>query len=541
MKRIVFNFFLVLSQAIFSQNFSKIDTLKGSDTSFRNFWKVSSYEFTVEPDYKDLSVSGENKIFLYITKDIEDPIFQIDLQQPMNYKFLGEGKEFYTKRDGDFIFVHGKGIYKKGKKLVFRVRYFGHPIIARNAPWDGGWVFKTDDHGNPFMSVAQEGIGVSVWLPVKDTWSEEPENGIKMTIITPKGFTGVGNGRLIKKKNIGEKQAYTWQVKNPINLYDISPTVGKFTHFGEIFLGEKGKLDLDFWVLSYNLEKAKKHFTQVKPMLKIFEYWLGPYPFYEDSYKLVESPYLGMEHQSNIAYGNHYIDGYLGRDISGTGYGLGWDYIIVHESGHEWFANNITAKDVADMWIHESFTTYSEVLFVNEYIGKQEGNQYAIGLRGIIENKKPIEGIYGVRKKGSADMYSKGANMIHTLRHVLNDDEKFRNLLRSLNQKFYHKTVTRKEFVDYINITTGVDFTSFFHQYLDTTDIPTLAYRVDGNKLSYVWKNTVPRLYLPIRIKQKDKEITITPSDKVQHIELPEDADVECDPNYYIFYSKESV
>jgi aminopeptidase N len=265
------------------------------------------------------------------------------------------------KQDGDFIWIKTNKSFKKGEKYTIDVTYSGNPTIAKRAPWDGGWVFTKDENGNPWMSVADEGIGASIWLPTKDIWDDEPDNGVVMKIITPKDLVGVGNGRLISKKAEGDKMAYTWEVKNPINAYSIIPNIGKYVNFKDTFNGEKGKLDLDYWVIDYNLDKAKKQFQQVKPMLSAFEYWFGPYPFYEDSYKLVDSPYLGMEHQSNVAYGNGYQNGYLGRDLSGTGVGLNWDYIIIHESGHEWFANNITAKDQADMWIHESFTMYSEV------------------------------------------------------------------------------------------------------------------------------------------------------------------------------------
>ncbi|HAI79825.1 MAG TPA: peptidase M1, partial [Chryseobacterium sp.] len=271
--------------------------------------------------------------------------------------------------------------------------------------WDGGWVFKQDDNGNPFVSVAQEGIGTSVWLPVKDIWSDEPDNGIVMKIITPKDLVGVGNGRLIAQTSEKNKNTFTWEVKNPINAYSIVPSIGKYVNFKETYDGENGKLDLDYWVLDYNLDKAKKQFTQVKPMMKAFEYWFGPYPFYEDSYKLVETPYLGMEHQSNVAYGNKYKNGYLGRDLSGSGVGLNWDFIIIHETGHEWFANNITAKDQADMWVHEGFTSYSETLFTENYMDKNSAEKYVQGIRHNIKNDIPIIGRYGVRNEGSGDMY----------------------------------------------------------------------------------------------------------------------------------------
>ncbi|KIA86108.1 M1 family metallopeptidase [Kaistella jeonii] len=534
-----FALFLILLSGISpAQNFTKQDSLKGSDTQFRNFWDVKKYEITVEPNFEEKSVSGTNKITFEITKDVTDPVFQIDLQQPMNYKIINSNEKLCTsKRDGDFIFIETKRNYKKGETHSFTIQFFGNPTIAKNAPWDGGWVFTKDKNNNPWISVAQEGIGASVWLPTKDIWSDEPDNGMIMKIITPKDLVGVGNGRLISQTTENNKNIFTWEVKNPINTYSIIPNVGKYVNFKETYNGEKGKLDLDYWVLDYNLEKAKKQFAQVKPMMKAFEHWFGPYPFYEDSYKLVESPYLGMEHQSSVAYGNHFENGYLGRDLSGTGVGLNWDFIIIHESGHEWFANNITAKDQADMWIHESFTNYSETLFVEDYMDKKSAEKYVIGIRKNIRNDSPIIGKYGVRNEGSSDMYYKGANMIHTIRQVINNDEKFRQILRGLNKDFYHQTVTTKQVEDYISKKSGIDFSSVFNQYLRTTKIPTLEYSQIGNIFKFRYTNIVMNLKLPIRINGTQK---ISPTEKWQTVKLNSSKPVQFDENYYINYKNQT-
>lgn len=517
-------------------NTAREDTLKGSDTEFRNFWDVKKYDLSVEPDFDRKSVAGTNKITFEITRDILNPVFQIDLQQPMKVDQLK--CSFPTidayQRDKDFIFISAKKNFKKGEKYTIEIAYSGNPVIARNAPWDGGWVFTKDQKGNPWISVAQEGIGLSVWLPVKDIWSDEPENGIVMKIITPKDLTGVGNGKLVSRKSEKGKNIFTWEVKNPINDYSIVPTVGKLVNFKDTFDGEKGRLDLDYWVLEENLEKAKEHFPKnVQPMLKAFEYWFGPYPFYEDSYKLVETPYLGMEHQSNVAYGNRYGNGYLGRDLSGTGIGLKWDYIIIHESGHEWFANNITAKDQADMWIHESFTMYSEALFVDRFMDKNSGDLYTQGVRRMIQNDRPIIGKYGIRNEGSGDMYPKGANMIHTIRQVINDDEKFRQILRGLNKDFYHQTVNTKQIEDYISQKSGIDFSTVFDQYLRTVGIPVLEFKQNGNSLKFRYTNAVPGFTLPVRINGSK---TISPSAEWQTVQLAGSEKVKTDPNYYIQY-----
>ncbi len=518
------------------KTFTKQDTLKGSNTEFRNFWDVKKYELSVEPDFQQKSIAGNNKISFEITKDISNPVFQIDLQQPMKVDVVQcsfpTPKPF--KREGDFIFISSHKNFKKGEKYTIDIGYSGNPTIAKRAPWDGGWIFTKDEKGNPWMSVADEGIGASVWLPTKDIWSDEPDNGIIMKIITPKDLVGVGNGRLISKKTENNKNIFTWEVKNPINAYSIIPSIGKYVNFKDSYTGEKGKLDLDYWIIDYNLDKAKKQFQQVKPMLKAFEYWFGPYPFYEDSYKLVDSPHLGMEHQSNIAYGNGYQNGYLGRDLSGTGVGLNWDFIIIHESGHEWFANNITAKDQADMWIHEAFTNYSEVLFTENYMDKKSADMYAQGIQNNIENDVPIIGKYGVRNEGSGDMYAKGASMVHTMRQIINDDAKFRQILRGLNKDFYHQTVTTEQVEKYISEKAGFDFTTIFNQYLRTTEVPVLEYAQKGTELKYRFVKGVKNLNLPIRFG----EYTISPNESWQTLKLKNSDPVEFSKNYYIRYKQ---
>jgi len=518
------------------KTFTKQDTLKGSDTAFRNFWDVKKYDLSVEPDFAAKSIKGNNTISFEITKDVKNPTFQVDLQQPMKAdKVEASFPIAEYKQDGDFIWIKSDKTFKKGEKYTITVSYSGNPRIARNAPWDGGWVFTKDEKGNPWMSVADEGIGASIWLPTKDIWSDEPENGVVMKIITPKDLVGVGNGRLISKKPEGDKTAYTWEVKNPINAYSIIPNIGKYVNFKDTFNGEKGKLDLDYWVIDYNLDKAKKQFQQVKPMLSAFEYWFGPYPFYEDSYKLVESPYLGMEHQSNVAYGNQYANGYLGRDLSGTGVGLNWDYIIIHESGHEWFANNITAKDQADMWVHEGFTMYSEVLFTEKFMDKKSADIYMQGIHNTVSNDIPIIGKYGVRNEGSGDMYPKGASMLHTIRQVINNDEKFRQILRGINKDFYHQTVTTQQIENYISQKSGIDFSSVFNQYLRSVKIPVLEYEQKGEELKFRYTNVVKNFNLPIRI---DSEQTINPTEQWQTVKLKKGSPVQFNKNYYINYRK---
>ncbi len=353
------------------------------------------------------------------------------------------------------------------------------------------------------MTVACQGLGASVWYPCKDHQSDEPNQGALIQVRVPDTLVAVANGRLYSKHNQKDGTVlYTWQVKNPINNYNIVPYIGKYVHFADYYVGEtKRNLSLDYWVLDYNADIAKKQFGRdVKRMLKAFEYWFGPYPFYKDGFKIVESSHLGMEHQSAIAYGNNYKNGYLGRDLSRTGWGLKWDYIIIHESGHEWFANNITTNDIADMWVHEGFTMYSEELFVEYYYGKKAGNDYVLGIRNNINNDKPLIGPYGVNQEGSNDMYNKGANLIHTIRQVIDDDSVFRNILRGLNKDFYHQTVDSKDVEAYFCKLSGKDLTKIFDQYLRTTKIPRLEYKVQVDQVSYRWTNCVAGFDMPVRL-----------------------------------------
>jgi aminopeptidase N len=403
-----------------------------------------------------------------------------------------------------------------------------------HAPWDGGWVWAKDELGRPWMSVACQGLGASVWYPCKDHQSDEPDNGASLTINVPDTLIAVSNGKLKAKTSNGALASYTWEVSSPINTYNIVPYIGKYVNWTEAFNGEEGNLDCSYWVLDYNLDKAKKQFTQVPQMLKAFEHWFGPYPFYEDGYKLVDAPYLGMEHQSGVAYGNGYTNGYLGKKYpSSSDWALKFDYIIVHESGHEWFANNITTKDIADMWVHEGFTNYSEDLFIEYYYGKPAATDYMLGLRNHIQNDKPIIGIYGVNKEGSGDMYAKGANMIHTLRQIINDDEKFRSILRGLNKDFYHQVVTTKQIEDYISQKSGKDFSKVFDQYLRTDQIPILELKADKDKLEYRWTNCIDAFDMPVKLSNG---IWLQPT--TQWTKLKADnsdfKNVDVDKNFYI-------
>lgn len=521
------------------QVFTHQDTLRGALSKERTWWNVLRYDIAVTPDFNARSIQGYNKITFY---DSGGYTMQIDLQEPMQMdSIIWNNKPVNYKRDGNAFFVYLRDSARKYKiapgASEITAYYHGNPKVALRPPWDGGWIWRKDAEGRPWMTVACQGLGASVWYPCKDHQSDEPDNGATLTITVPDTLVAVGNGRLKNKTTNNGLATYTWEVKNPINNYTIIPYIGKYVNFSETYAGEKGPLSCSYWVLDYNLDKAKEQFTQVPKMLKAFEHWFGPYPFYEDGYKLVESPHLGMEHQSAVAYGNHFGNGYLGRDLSGTGQGLKWDYIIVHESGHEWFANNITSKDIADMWIHEGFTDYSETLFIEYYYGKEAADEYLQGLRKNIQNDKPIIGPYGVNQEGSGDMYYKGANLLHNIRQVINDDEKFRAILRGLNKTFYHQTVTTAQVEEYFSKQSGNDLQKIFDQYLRTTQIPVLEYRLSANNISYRWTNCIDGFNMPVKVNF-GRELWITPKTaKWNTLELRDGFDgktFSVDKNFYI-------
>jgi len=536
------------------EKFTRQDTLRGSITPGRAWWDVASYNLYVVPDYKNKSIRGWNQISFDINTDGKNRTMQIDLQQPMvidsiifnkkkikNYKRNGN---VYNIDFGPFEFKAARTLIKKDKAIPLHsitIYFHGRPREAVQPPWDGGWIFTKDAKGRPWMTVACQGLGASVWYPCKDHQSDEPDLGAMIQVRVPDSLVAVANGRLYAKDDQHDgTMLYTWQVKNPINNYNLVPYIGKYVHIADNFIGETGQnLSVDYWVLDYNLDKAKKQFNRdVKPMLRCFEYWFGPYPFYEDGYKLVESSHLGMEHQSAIAYGNYYMDGYMGMDLSGSGWGKKWDYIIVHESGHEWFANNITTNDIADMWVHEGFTMYSEVLFVECQYGKKAANEYCQGVRLGITNDKPIIGPYGVNQEGSSDMYNKGANLIHTIRQVIDDDTVFRTILRGLNKDFYHKTVDSKDVENYFSKQSGKDLSKIFDQYLRTTKIPQLEYKIKGDRLSYRWANCVAGFDMPIRLED---DTWLKPATEWKSITVGSDLmknGLKADKNFYVTVRK---
>ncbi len=530
--------FIVLSTIGTAQHnhhhFTQQDTLRGTITPERAWWDLTYYhlEVSVHPETK--SLKGSNTISYQVLESKQ--ILQIDLQDPLILtKAEQSGQTLQVKKVGNAHFVTLNDLQIKGTKREIKIHYEGVPVESKRPPWEAVMSWKKDKNGIDFITTTCQGEGASMWWPCKDHMYDEPE-GMKMSITVPGHLVDVSNGRLEKTdKNRDGTKTYHWVVKNPISNYCVNLNIGDYVSFSEKYNGEKGKLDCTYYVLRDDKKKAKKHFREVPKMLEAFEHWFGPYPFYEDSYKLVQVPYPGMEHQSSVTYGNGFENGYGGRDLSQTGVGMKWDFIIVHESGHEWFANNITYKDMADMWIHEGFTAYSENLFVNYHFSKKEAEDYVIGTRSYIQNDVPIIAPYDVNASGSGDMYYKGANMLHTLRQVINDDEKWRSILRGLNKDFYHQTVTTHQIETYISEKVGMDLEAFFTQYLRDVRIPVFEYRFLNGKLAYRWSNTVKGFAIPLKVYLNGQEKWLQPTASWQNLEnLPKKPQLKIDRNFYV-------
>ena len=516
------------------KTFTRQDTLRGSITPERAWWDLTYYHLDMKVNPKTQAINGKNTVQYKVLKSSKT--MQIDLQEPMNVSKVEQaGKSLGFSREGNAFFITLEDNQVVGTVKELTIYYGGEPTVAVNPPWDGGVTWAQDLNGNHFIATSCQGDGASMWWPCKDHMYDEPDSML-ISVNVPQDLTDISNGRLrgVTKLYDGT-HTFHWFVANPISNYVININIGDYVHFGEKYAGEKGDLDCDYYVLRDNINDAKKHFQQVPKMLKAFEHWFGPYPFYEDGYKLVEVPYLGMEHQSSVTYGNGYQNGYLGNDLSGSGWGLKFDFIIIHESGHEWFANNITYKDIADMWVHEGFTAYSENLFVDYHYNKEAAADYVIGTRNNISNDRPIIGKYDVNHSGSGDMYYKGANMLHTIRHLIDDDEKWRQILRGLNKEFYHQTVTTQQIESYMSTHSGINLKPVFDQYLRATNIPQLALEIDKKCLKYRWKEAVKDFDMKVKIKVDGMDYWIQPARTAQEKKFKKAIkEVKVDRNFYI-------
>ena len=507
------------------EEFSLADTLRGSITPERAWWDVQRYDLTIVPEFTDKYTHGTNAISYKVVENGTGKM-QLDLKPPLRIDSVvltSDGSKRAVEHAGGDVWYVDMPKQTKGTTDQVTVHFSGNPHIAVRPPWDGGWTFSNDPANNPWMTVCCQGLGASVWYPCKDHQSDEPDNGATLTMIVPDSLQAVGSGRLVKRNdNHNGTMSYTWEVINPISNYCIIPYIGKYASFNDTYIGEKGTLDLQFWPLDVHQEEAKVYFPeQTKKMLQAFEYWFGPYPFYEDSYKLVEADNTGMEHQSNIGYGNYYAFGYRGRDASGTGYGLLSDFIIIHESAHEWWGNSITSNDLADMWVHESFANYAEALYAEYHWGIKAGNDYVFGVRRGIGNDKPIVPPFGVNAQGSGDMYPKGGNMLHTIRHSMANDTLFREILRGLQRDFYHQTIDGKQLIEYFCEKAGYDYRNVFAQYLTTVQIPQFRFYFEGNKLFYKWENCIDGFNLPIFLGDRQPEsLKIFPTADWQSVDV---------------------
>ena len=525
--------FLAAFSSAFAQQpvvYTRADSLKGTYGPARSWWDVVHYDLHVTFDLNDSTLSGFNVISYKTLHPY--PEMQIDLMSPLQLdSVVQDGKKLIVRRDGNAHFV-SVGDQAPGAIRSITAYYHGKPVQAKSPPWDGGVIWSRDEKGRPWISVACQGMAAQAWFPNKDHMKDEPDSAA-MHYTVPSDLFVVSNGRLTGVRPEGDVATFSWKVRNPINNYNIIPYIGTYTMIKDTFSGRGGALDLEYWVLQEHHAVARQHFVQVKDMLRCFEHWFGKYPFYSDGYKLVEAPFLGMEHQSAIAYGNGYQMGYKGRDLSNTGWGLKWDFIVVHESGHEWFGNNISAADVADNWVHEGFTAYSENLFTEWLFGRKAGAEYVIGTRTSVQNDKPVIAPYNVNAGGSLDLYYKAANMLHTIRNIVDNDSLWLRTLRGLNETFWHRTVGTGEIEDYLIKSLGADLKPVFDQYLRTTRIPVLEYSLVRNKLTCRWTNCNSSFSMPVELVSGQTRIRITPSAKKTtrvKWELPE---VNLDPDFY--------
>ena len=518
------SFFLVGS--IYSQNFSRKDSLRGNLTSLRTCYDVVFYDLFLNIDENSRSLVGSSNSIHFQAKENFNKI-QIDLAQNMQInkiEFLNEDLIF--ERDFDAVYIYFPKQIKKNEFHKIKVYYEGQPKIAKNPPWDGGFSWKQDKNNNPWISVSCQGTGASTWWPCKDHQSDEPDS-MQITGVVRSSLQFISNGNLRNQKEYFSEVLNSnviescWFVSYPINSYNVTLYIGDYIHFSDIYLNNKDTLMLDYFVLKNNLIKAKNHFKQVKPMLRCFENYFGKYPYWNDGYALVEAPYLGMEHQSAIAYGNNYLAGYRGN-ISYID-SLKFDFIILHETGHEWWGNSITTNDIADMWVHEGFCTYAEVLYVECMYGYDKMLSYVNNQKKHVKNDRPIIGKYNLNFKGSSDMYSKGSLMLHTLRNVINNDSSWFKLIKNISIDFKDKNIDGSEIIQYINDRTELDLTKFFEQYLNHRQIPTFDYKLQKHgahyTLLYKWK-AIDGFNMPIKINYGTKNKILFPISLWQELDL---------------------
>ncbi|HQV36633.1 MAG TPA: M1 family metallopeptidase [Flavobacterium sp.] len=523
-------------QQINAQEFTRRDSLQGSLRPERTCFDVLRYDLnlTIEPEYK--TVKGYNDITFKVIEKTQK--IQLDLFENMVVdSIIFNEKKLQYKREFDAVFISFLSELPLNSEQKIRFYYNGNPLVAKRAPWDGGFVWKKDSNGNDFVGVAVQGTGASLWYPVKDHQTDEPDRGASVKVAVPNGLMNVSNGKFIGNENLNNGfTRWDWEVKNPINNYNIVINIGDYVNIHE----KLDDLDLDYYVLAENEVVARKHFEEVMPMMECFQQKFGTYPFVNDGYKLVETPYLGMEHQSAVAYGNKYTKGYLGNDMTGTGIGLEFDFIIIHETGHEWFGNSITSKDIADMWIHESFTTYSECVYVECQFGYEKAMAYINGQKKLIANQKPVIGQFGVNyKTGNSDMYYKGALMLNTIRHIINDDTKWWAMLKKYAETYRHKIIETKDVVAFFSKESGLNLSPIFDQYLKHKAFPELELKFNEGTIDFRWKTDVENFKMPFECKIGTKSLRYEATNAWQSapIQLKNPTDFKLDENKFLFTS----
>ena len=489
--------------------FTEADTLRGMLRPERTCFDVTKYVLDININPEERFINGSVDIFFDVVEDFKT--LQLDLYENMRINSIIWNEERLDfDRKYNAVFVHFPKTQSKGKTASIRVNYEGNPTIAKKAPWDGGFVFSKDKKGKEWIGIACEGDGASLWWPNKDHLSDEPnEMLIKCTV--PKHLMCVANGKLIDKQSPNtSSMTYTWQVSYPINNYNVSLNIADYVHFSDTFISkiDGEKLPMDFYVLHENEKKARRQFAQVQGVLEAFEYYFGKYPFWEDGYAMVETPYLGMEHQGAIAYGNKYLNGYLGLGGMNSKY-IQADYIIVHETGHEYFGNSISCNDHAEMWIHESFTTYMETLYVEYHYGKSKADWYLKTQRKNISNREPMHGPMNVNWDDwiSSDHYFKGAHMLNTLRNIVNDDKLWFKTLKALHEENKISHMSTDDVVSFLSEKLDKDLSRFFEQYLYHPLPPLLHCRFresrKGLEVAYKWEADVKDFVMPVEIGEK--------------------------------------
>jgi len=491
------------------------DILRGAYGPYRANNDLLFYHLDVRVDPEKKFIIGKNTIRFKMLKD--DTRIQLDLVDALHIdKILFGAAELKYERDSGAVFVDFPAKLRKGRVYSIDFYYSGNPIESGRF---GGFTFKKDPSGHPWINTACEGQGASVWWPNKDQWRDEVEN-MEISVAIPSDLVDVSNGKFIAKTDLGDGYTrWDWHVQYPINNYDVSLNIGNYVHFAD----RLGDLPLDFYALPEDLDKAKKQFTQAKGMIEAYQHYFGEYPFKKDGYKLIEAPYSGMEHQTAVTYGNHFANGYLERDWTGVGISPRFDFIIIHESGHEWFGNAITAADVSDMWIHEGWTTYLESLYVEYMYGHDDAIKYLGGYKSKVQNRQPIITERGAHRTPPQDMYFKGALFLNTLRSVVNDDKRWWALLHDLFQHFKYRNIMTEDMVAYFNKKTGMNLTPVFDQYLRHTAIPTLELKFDDaqGSVSYRWKVDEPAFAMPIRVRAKDPWQIIQPTAEWKSMSTP--------------------